>query len=294
MAVHKDHTVQLGAASGIATLDSSTKVVQDPASAQTTAAASKIPISGTNSEIAAGFRPWDPDFCSGCKLTRLSATQVRIETGKCRDDSDTQNITVSSTLTVDIAAATGDGGLDTGSEAASTWYYVWVIRKSSDGTLGRLLSISSTAPTMPSGFDQKRRLGCVYNNASSNFINWRMTLLDGGRMRQYDYDESAATKQVLATGAATTFTNINLSASPNPGAMPPTSELPIINANTNNTIAANIREDGFATSNGWGVSTNSRGANRVVMQAPAQIIEYQMAAGSGSLDVYVMGFIEII
>ncbi len=41
-------------------------------------------------------------------------------------------------LVADITAS-GTGGIDTGSEAASTWYEVYVIRKSSDGTLSMLL-----------------------------------------------------------------------------------------------------------------------------------------------------------
>ena len=43
------------AASGVATLDNSSKTVEDPASAQTAAAASKIPISGADGTVAAGY-----------------------------------------------------------------------------------------------------------------------------------------------------------------------------------------------------------------------------------------------
>ena len=44
-----------GAVSGVPTLDASTKVVENPASAQTTAAASKIPISGADGTIAPNY-----------------------------------------------------------------------------------------------------------------------------------------------------------------------------------------------------------------------------------------------
>lgn len=65
--------------------------------------------------------------------------------------------------------SSGAGGLDTGSEAASTWYSIWVIYNQTTATTSALLSTSATAPTMPSGYTFKRLVGWVRNNASSNF-----------------------------------------------------------------------------------------------------------------------------
>lgn len=69
--------------------------------------------------------------------------------------------------TVDITAS-GVNGLDTGSEASSTWYHIWAIAKA-DGTKDCLLSASATAPTFPSGYTYKAYLGAVYNDSGSNF-----------------------------------------------------------------------------------------------------------------------------
>lgn len=69
----------------------------------------------------------------------------------------TANITVS-----------GAGGLDTGVEAASTWYHVWAIAKA-DGTQNILLSTSAGSPTLPAGYVFKGYIGAIYNDASSNF-----------------------------------------------------------------------------------------------------------------------------
>lgn len=74
----------------------------------------------------------------------------------------------SGSFTVDITAS-GALGLDTGSEASSTWYYIWMIMKL-DGTLSALLSVSSTSPTLPSGYIYKKIIGAVRNDGSSNFI----------------------------------------------------------------------------------------------------------------------------
>lgn len=57
--------------------------------------------------------------------------------------------------------------LDTGSEENSTWYHLYVIYNGS--TLQGLLSKSSTAPTMPTGFTHKKYVGVVYNDDSGNF-----------------------------------------------------------------------------------------------------------------------------
>lgn len=68
---------------------------------------------------------------------------------------------------------TGVNGLDTGIEAASNWYAIWAI---GNGTVVRgLLSLSTTAPTLPAGYRFKALLGFVYNNASSDFVSFYQT-----------------------------------------------------------------------------------------------------------------------
>lgn len=73
-------------------------------------------------------------------------------------------------LTVDITAS-GVNGLDTGSETSSAWYYLWVIYNGS--TVAGLLSLSKTAPTLPSGYTFKGLVGVVRNDGSSNFLGFR-------------------------------------------------------------------------------------------------------------------------
>ena len=61
-------------------------------------------------------------------------------------------------------------GLDAGAEAADTWYYIYVIYDSTDGSIAGLLSVSDTAPTLPGTYDKKRLVGVVRNDSSSDFI----------------------------------------------------------------------------------------------------------------------------
>lgn len=102
-------------------------------------------------------------------------------------------------LTVDITAS-GANGLDTGTEASSTWYHLWVIFNGT--TTAGLISLSSTAPTMPSGYTYKGYVGALKNDASSNFLT----------MHQIDRFCYTPTTAMLAAGAATTYTSVALNA----------------------------------------------------------------------------------
>jgi hypothetical protein len=96
-------------------------------------------------------------------------------------------------------AATGANGRDTGTEAANTWYYLWVI---SDGTTpAALLSLSSTAPTMPGGYGYKRLVGAIRNDGSSNFLRFN-------QMGEWTYYR--AMKSVLSGGTATSWTSVSI------------------------------------------------------------------------------------
>ena len=70
-------------------------------------------------------------------------------------------------LVVDITV-TGAGGLAVGAEAASTWYYVWLIYNPSSNTVSAVLSVSYTATTLPAGYTYSALIGAVYNDASAN------------------------------------------------------------------------------------------------------------------------------
>jgi hypothetical protein len=107
---------------------------------------------------------------------------------------------LSLSITVDITTS-GAGGLDTGSEAASTWYHMWAIMKR-DGTKSVILSASATTPTLPSGYTHRAYLGAVYNNASGNLV----------RMKQQDRRAVCPVNTVLSAGTATTWTAVSLAA----------------------------------------------------------------------------------
>jgi hypothetical protein len=129
------------------------------------------------------------------------AYQIQIVSG--RVGSGNFLLEVGSTITVDITQS-GANGLDTGSEAANTWYFIWLIYNPTTGTLAGLLSTSNSSPTMPSGYTEKRRIGAVRNDSSSNLLRF----VQFGRKVLY----ASAVGQVLSFGSATVWTAVDCSA----------------------------------------------------------------------------------
>lgn len=62
--------------------------------------------------------------------------------------------------------ASGANGLDTGTRAASTWYYVYVIWNGT--TVAGLFSASATSPTLPSGYTHFALVGTVRTDGSGS------------------------------------------------------------------------------------------------------------------------------
>lgn len=148
-------------------------------------------------------------------------TNLTLQPGQARSDSDDYNLTKTSTITIN-PATTGANGLDSGSLANSTWYYAFVIAKSSDGTIAGLLSTSATAPTMPTGYDQKRRVGCVRTDGSAALFRQKTTRGSGNlRLVQYRENTTGTTFRILNGANLATYpswTDVDCSA-----LIPPTS-----------------------------------------------------------------------
>ena len=104
-------------------------------------------------------------------------------------------------LTVDITAS-GANGLDTGSEAVSTWYTIWVICNPSTLAFAGILT-AGDSPTMPAGYTLKRLVSYVYNNAGGHFVAFTHI----GDVYRYD-----AGTEVVTAGGSTNTLDIDLSA----------------------------------------------------------------------------------
>lgn len=101
-----------------------------------------------------------------------ATNDIDIAVGECRDDANGANLILASPLIKRIdtswVVGTNQGGMDTGSVADDNWYHVWLIRRSDTGVVDVLFSLSVTSPTMPSNYDEKRRIGSVRRGTATN------------------------------------------------------------------------------------------------------------------------------
>lgn len=108
-------------------------------------------------------------------------------------------------LTANITIS-GVNGLDSGAEAVSTWYYLWVIYNGT--TVSSLISLSNTNPTLPSGYTYKALVGAIYNDVSGNFIKIYQS---GNRVRRTEISVSTSVP-------GTSYASVSLAAAIPPNA----------------------------------------------------------------------------
>jgi hypothetical protein len=153
-------------------------------------------------------------YVNGLGITWASNTTLTIAIGAARDVTNTNDIINPTALTLN-AATNGANALDTGTFAASTMYYIWIVGSSTlQANTCCLLSLSSTAPTLPVGYDMQRRIGAAFSNSSTHFaLAWWQSAESQGAgtnstSRWCIYDAPIATG--ITAGAATTYTAVNL------------------------------------------------------------------------------------
>jgi len=153
-------------------------------------------------------------FPTGARLSFSTVSVVKC--GKVGKTSSFLNSTGANLLTWvgELSAAltvSGKGGLDTGSEGASTWYAVHLIGDTTGvNATDVLLSLSETAPTLPSGYNVFRRVGWIRNDSSSNIQEWFQ--YGKGRERRYWWKINKNSLKALNDGNATSWTAVSLAA----------------------------------------------------------------------------------
>ena len=204
-------------------------------------------------------------------------------------------ITLSGVQTINMATV-GANGRDAGSEAANTWYAVFVISGTS-GVAG-LLSTSPTAPTLPSGYTVFRRVGWVYNDASSNIRQFSRR--GNGPSRWVYWTVDRANLLALSAGTATGWTTISLSSFVPSTARDVWLQFGIL------TVSANVRYFGVKETGSPQTFPNSMSVRSVSLKTtpskeydvlPArtnasQQIDYAITNASDSLDLAVFGWVD--
>ena len=104
------------------------------------------------------------------------------------DDGTGQAVATTLTKKLDAAWVAGNdqGGLDTGSIAVDTTYYLFAIYNPTSTISDYLFSTSSSSPTMPSGYTKKKRIASLLTDGSGNIRNGTYMFFQGGYEFEYD------------------------------------------------------------------------------------------------------------
>jgi hypothetical protein len=70
------------------------------------------------------------------------------------------------------AVGTANGALDTGTIANSTWYHVFLIKRTDTGVVDVLISTSATSPTLPTNYTLFRRIGSMKTDGSAQWTKF--------------------------------------------------------------------------------------------------------------------------
>ena len=116
------------------------------------------------------------NFLTGLTLSAAGSTATfGIAAGQAADSTNAAILTLASALTKTTsswAVGTGNGGMDTGSVANSTWYHVWLIKRVDTGVVDVLFSLSASSPTMPTSYTLKRRIGSMKTDGSAQWYKF--------------------------------------------------------------------------------------------------------------------------
>jgi len=238
-----------------------------------------------------GITMSDPKYINGFSLSYVNASTVQISIGSARDTDDGNDIELTATQNVELDNGTGINKLDTGSPANDTFYSVWVV-SGATGT-GGLLSTHATAPTLPAGYNlRKRRIGWIRNDGSGNL--YKFIQHGEARHRIYDWNmDKTDDLTALSNGSAASWTDIAL------GAWIPSTAT---NAYCHFLASAGgnwveFRPDGFDAGHENTVAVRNDAARGQVawIRCPGQVIEYYRGSDASSRGyLFVLGFEDII
>lgn len=148
-------------------------------------------------------------------------TKLDVAAGVCRDSNNIIDINLGNYLnqgnqqvsansaTVINFSVNGANGLDSGSIAASTFYYIYAIADSSNKLQpAAMASTSASAPVLPFGYDSIRLIGVCKTDGSSHILAFYATGSGGGKYFQWDAPIAVT---VTSSGTSATYSAMDLS-----------------------------------------------------------------------------------
>lgn len=115
-------------------------------------------------------------YLAGLTLSAAGATGTfGIAAGIAADSTNAATMALASAYTKTTSAwavGSGNGGIDTGTIANTTWYHVYLIERTDTGVVDVLFSLSATSPTLPSSYTLFRRIGSMLTDGSAHWVKF--------------------------------------------------------------------------------------------------------------------------
>jgi len=115
-------------------------------------------------------------YLAGLTLsTAGSSATFSVAAGQAADSGNVDYIALTAAVSKTTSAwalGSGNGSLDTGAIANSTWYYVYAIKRPDTGVVDILISLSATAPTLPANYTLFRRIGAMLTTGSAQWTKF--------------------------------------------------------------------------------------------------------------------------
>lgn len=162
-------------------------------------------------------------YVNGLAISNNSTTpntKLDVAAGICRDSANMIDMnlgnylnlfgvgTANASTTINFAVS-GINGLASGTIAASTWYYIFVVADSSNKLpTGAIASVSATAPVLPFGYDSIRLIGAVKTDGSSHLLLFYQSGSGSGRFFEWDAPIAVT---VTSSGTSATYSAMDLS-----------------------------------------------------------------------------------
>jgi hypothetical protein len=123
-------------------------------------------------------------YLSGLTLSAAGSTATfGVAAGLASDSTNAATLSLAAAYTKTTSAwalGSGNGAMDTGTVANSTWYHVHLIKRVDTGVVDVLFSLSATAPTLPTNYTVFRRIGSMKTDGSAQWVKF---IQDGDKFR---------------------------------------------------------------------------------------------------------------
>ena len=225
-----------------------------------------------------------------------TANDITIAAGEAVSDDGTDIMVLSSAITKQMdfswAVGTNAGGLNTGAEAASTWYEVHLIKRADTGVVDVMFTTTANRATLPTNYTLKRRVGWIRNDASSAILAF--TQVDDYVTLTTPINDVGVTKTVTATAVTLTVppsaiarfrAGIDSTTSANANATVVFNE--IVEAGTAPSATTGVGSLGYADLATWYTS----GQFELRVNSSSQI-RHDSSVAVGNLDISTFGWID--